>query len=224
MTFESFVDDIVQLAEKLGIKKFGVIGYSSGGPFATACAYKIPHRLTGVVIMNSLGPYTHGVFSPEANGTAGLDRYLSFLSWYAPGVLRSIVWAAQMYYKKRPEQFFEGFIANEYTGFSKSLVLEMKDIIIRNSAEGLKHPEPIAQDFIMFYHPWSFSLDDIDVNKLGEIGNFHIYAGEVDHLTLLSSAKTFAQNVKGSKLHVIPNGGHFLFTKEIVQEIFTLLL
>jgi pimeloyl-ACP methyl ester carboxylesterase len=39
------VDDIITLANHLGFKKFSVLGVFSGGKYALACAYTIPHRI-----------------------------------------------------------------------------------------------------------------------------------------------------------------------------------
>ncbi len=39
-------DGVVELADNLPLDRFAVVGFSGGGPYALACAYKIPHRLT----------------------------------------------------------------------------------------------------------------------------------------------------------------------------------
>src|SRR5439155_22464969 len=39
-------DDVVALADSLQLDRFAVVGFSGGDPYALACAYKIPHRLT----------------------------------------------------------------------------------------------------------------------------------------------------------------------------------
>lgn len=49
-------DDIIQLADHLGIKKFSVAGSSGGGPYVLACAYKIPDRLVSAAVIAGLGP------------------------------------------------------------------------------------------------------------------------------------------------------------------------
>ena len=45
-TLLDWPEDVVELADALGIDKFAVEGISGGGPYAAACAYKIPDRLT----------------------------------------------------------------------------------------------------------------------------------------------------------------------------------
>jgi len=39
-------DDVAELADSLQLDRFAVVGFSGGGPYALACAYKISHRLT----------------------------------------------------------------------------------------------------------------------------------------------------------------------------------
>jgi pimeloyl-ACP methyl ester carboxylesterase len=44
--------DVVALANQLTLDRFAVLGYSGGGPYAAACALKIPERLTRVGIVS----------------------------------------------------------------------------------------------------------------------------------------------------------------------------
>jgi pimeloyl-ACP methyl ester carboxylesterase len=46
-------EDVEALTDELQISSFGVIGVSSGGPYAAACAALIPGRLSGVAIVSS---------------------------------------------------------------------------------------------------------------------------------------------------------------------------
>jgi len=55
-TIENWPNDVVALADSLGIEKFSVFAPSGGGPFALSCAWKIPERLTSVGIFASVGP------------------------------------------------------------------------------------------------------------------------------------------------------------------------
>lgn len=48
-------NDVVELADTLQIERFAVVGFSDGGPYALACAYKIPQRLTACGIVAGVG-------------------------------------------------------------------------------------------------------------------------------------------------------------------------
>jgi pimeloyl-ACP methyl ester carboxylesterase len=45
-TLLDWPDDVVELADKLKINKFAIVGVSGGGPYAAVTAYKIPDRIT----------------------------------------------------------------------------------------------------------------------------------------------------------------------------------
>jgi pimeloyl-ACP methyl ester carboxylesterase len=51
----SVADDIVAVADLLGIERFAVLGMSLGGPYALACAVRHPARVTAVGVVASPG-------------------------------------------------------------------------------------------------------------------------------------------------------------------------
>jgi pimeloyl-ACP methyl ester carboxylesterase len=55
-TLLDFADDLSDFADALGIGRFGLVGVSAGGPYAIACAYRIPARLTATAAVSSLSP------------------------------------------------------------------------------------------------------------------------------------------------------------------------
>src|SRR3954451_22913661 len=54
----SAAGDVAQLADGVGLGRFSVMGASGGGPHALACAALLPDRITGVVCLAGLAPYT----------------------------------------------------------------------------------------------------------------------------------------------------------------------
>jgi pimeloyl-ACP methyl ester carboxylesterase len=49
-TTADWADDVAALADHLGVERFVVIGLSSGGPYAVACASLLGDRVTGAII------------------------------------------------------------------------------------------------------------------------------------------------------------------------------
>ena len=49
-------DDVLQLADHLRIDKFYVLGWSAGGPYALACAYKLKERVLAGAIVSGFAP------------------------------------------------------------------------------------------------------------------------------------------------------------------------
>jgi pimeloyl-ACP methyl ester carboxylesterase len=67
--------DVVALANHLEIERFAVLGYSLGGPYAVACAYAIPERVTKAGIVSGAALFT----IPElvVNINEGTRRFLT---------------------------------------------------------------------------------------------------------------------------------------------------
>ncbi len=55
-TMTEYASDIRQLADKLGIRRFAVIGTSAGGCFALACGQSLPRRVRLVGVVGGIGP------------------------------------------------------------------------------------------------------------------------------------------------------------------------
>ncbi|MFC9693879.1 alpha/beta fold hydrolase [Kribbella sp. NPDC056951] len=52
-THLSVADDVVAVADALGIERFAVVGMSIGGPYAVACAVRHPDRVTALGVLAS---------------------------------------------------------------------------------------------------------------------------------------------------------------------------
>jgi len=48
--------DVAALADALGVDRFGVVGFSGGGPHALACAHEFPERVRGVALASTVTP------------------------------------------------------------------------------------------------------------------------------------------------------------------------
>jgi len=57
---------VCDVADQLGIDEFATIGVSGGGPYALACAYRIPDRLTGVTVCCGVPTHTWLEQAPSA--------------------------------------------------------------------------------------------------------------------------------------------------------------
>jgi pimeloyl-ACP methyl ester carboxylesterase len=67
-------DDVVEVADHLGIERFAVEGLSAGGPYALACASKIPQRLTACGLISTFPP-------PDLMKKAGTNRSVRAMGW-----------------------------------------------------------------------------------------------------------------------------------------------
>ncbi len=56
-TIASYPDLLADFADQLGLERFPVVGYSSGGKFVVSCAWKMPERLTHAIVVAGSGPF-----------------------------------------------------------------------------------------------------------------------------------------------------------------------
>ena len=64
--------DVAEVADRLGIDRFHIVGLSGGAPYAVACAYALPQRVLGTALVCPVPP-AHGVH-PRAPGVGHLFR------------------------------------------------------------------------------------------------------------------------------------------------------
>jgi pimeloyl-ACP methyl ester carboxylesterase len=88
-----WADDVAELADALGIGRFAVVGPSGGGPYAAACACRLPERVTAAGLVSSPAPLPADRQSDgqTLEGTEGLDEaavaaraisWPDFLAWF----------------------------------------------------------------------------------------------------------------------------------------------
>ena len=88
-TIADWPDDLVEAADILGADRFPVIGLSGGGPYAAACAFSIPYRLTSVAIVSGMGPlHTPGA----SDGMRRSGRVFFTLAPRLPWITRLAMW------------------------------------------------------------------------------------------------------------------------------------
>jgi len=84
--YGQFADDVAELADHLGVAKFSVVGHSSGGPCALACAALLPCRVTSLAVLAGDPEYAHPPNERYVNRFQDfcLGRLLPFvLNWIA---------------------------------------------------------------------------------------------------------------------------------------------
>ncbi len=208
-------DDVVAAADALGIDRFAVVGVSGGGPYALACTYKIPDRLTAVGVVSGFGPLD----APEA--TAGMRRQnrIAFrLTRYAPPVARLAMWAMARQVRRDPERVVAAIGAA--MGEPDRRILsrpEVKkaflDIIVEAFRAGARGP---AWDMVAIARPWGFRLEDIEMQV-------HLWQGEEDLLVPPSMGRYQAEAIPHCNATFYPGEGHLLVVdhmREIQEALF----
>jgi pimeloyl-ACP methyl ester carboxylesterase len=209
-------DDVLTLADRLGIGEFACAGLSGGGPYVLACAARAPDRVVAGAILGGVAPSR----GPEAiaGGLVGVVARVApvaALSRHAIGhALHFVVRAAA----PAGPLVFDGYIALQPEGdravFGRP---EMKAMFLDDFLRGSRRQfhAPVL-DALLFSREWGFSVADITVP-------IRFWHGDADPIVPLAHAEHLAALVADSELRVRPGESH-LGALGAAEEVFGLLL
>jgi pimeloyl-ACP methyl ester carboxylesterase len=200
-------DDVVEVAASLGLERFAVLGISGGGPYATACAWKLSDRLTCAGIVSSLAPFD----VPGAIASMGRRNRLTFQLVRHVGVLRRIVMArVGRSVSRRPERILESGVS---AAVDKQY-LERPDVrrILGESLceafrAGSRGP---AWEMGLYAQPWGFRLDEIRAPVL-------LWHGEQDVNAPISMGRYLATSIPGCRATFYPEEAHLHFVDRLPE-------
>jgi pimeloyl-ACP methyl ester carboxylesterase len=195
--------DVEELADALGIERFGVFGMSGGGPHAAACGYALPDRVSALGLVSSAGPVWD---RPELTYSAPPHRRPLIELAHSD---RTAV-ANRLLEDCRDELAQIGEPAGDNGGGPRGdrAVLADPEVRARFDAAAretaVRGPEGYAHDlYLLYVEPWGFRPEDIRVPT-------HVWHGDEDTAVPIGVAEFFAAAIPGAELHVIPGGGHLV--------------
>jgi pimeloyl-ACP methyl ester carboxylesterase len=212
-TLLDWPDDVAELANALGIDRFGIVGVSGGGPYTLACAYKLPHRLTAVAIAGGSGPVDE---TANLEGSAR-ERHIGYiLARRAPWLLRLVIALARNP-QRNPARFQAQFSAGA-AGADRAIMERpaIKEMFINSYTEATRQGvRAFADEVTLASKPWGFPLQDIRIPV-------HLWHGEEDRSTPIAMARAIAAAIQDCRTTFLPGEGHlFLFDRwaEILADL-----
>ncbi len=210
-TFIDWADDVAELADALGIDRFSILGVSGGGPYAAACACKIPDRLDAVGIICGMGPVE----------VAGLMRDMPWmyrrglrLAGRLPEIAAALYPFSAFFFRNYPERMLS-ILSGKVAGPDK-IALKNTELIKILSASfreafrnSLRWP---ATDVVLYSLPWQFSLSDIRIKV-------HLWHGEMDKIVPPAMGHYLANTIPDCQATFYPDEGHFSIILNRIQEI-----
>ncbi|VAW79180.1 Alpha/beta hydrolase fold [hydrothermal vent metagenome] len=197
-----WADDIVCLADALGIDTFGIIAVSGGGPYALACAHEIPARIRTMGIVCGLGPVYDDALRHEMHWLARSGFYLAKRS---PTLLlnlygRPLRWLAQI----RPDLMLR-LLAYCHGEADKRVLLrnDIREVLAASLRESFcQGAYASTHDVVIYQKPWGFKLADIRIPV-------HLWHGDADRIVPCHHSQFVHSQLTGSTLTILPNEGHF---------------
>lgn len=200
--------DVAVLADALGITQLAIIGFSMGGAYALACAYRLPARVTGVALAGALAPLdipgvTEGM-SPMVSGLYALarsnpDELKNTFAAVAPSPA-ALVEAMTASLAEWDKEVFNKRTAEFETEYMQTL---------HGGVEG------VASDFVLASKDWGFTLEEINTG-------IHLWCGTADQNTPPAMTKYLSTQLSNSRTFMLPGEGHlslYVHWEEILERL-----
>jgi pimeloyl-ACP methyl ester carboxylesterase len=199
--------DVVEVAARLSLNRFAVLGISGGGPYAAACAWKLQDRLTCAGLVSSLAPFD----VPGAIASMGRRNRLAFRLVQRVSVLRRILMARVAWsVSRQPESILERGVtaAADKQYLDRPNVRTVLEQSLREAFRaGSRGP---AWEMGLYAQPWGFRLDEIRVPV-------HLWHGEDDVNAPISMGRYLATSIPGSRATFYPGEAHLHFVDRLAE-------
>jgi pimeloyl-ACP methyl ester carboxylesterase len=198
--FGDWPADLAAVADQLGIDRFGVLGYSAGGPYAVACAHALADRLTFAGVISGVGPAETPRFR---EGMGRTDAIVTRLARFAPPIARLAMAQATKQAEQSPEKFSRSF-DKELSPPDLEIHTEpatrqaVRAIFLESTRAG---PAGVAHDYRIWARPSGLPFEEVDFPV-------RLWHGDADAIVPMHHAEYVAGRLANAELTVLPGVGH----------------
>jgi pimeloyl-ACP methyl ester carboxylesterase len=210
-TILEWPDDVVKVADALRIERFAAVGVSGGGPYAAACALRIPQRVSSVSIVCGLAPLE----TPSAtDGMMRCNSWAFFLGRRLPWLTRIFFCRIAQRVRRNPDGMLGGLMGAlpdpDRAVFANP---EVRTALKENMVESFRAGNRgAACELRLLSRPWGFSLKDISIRV-------NLWHGEQDVSVPPSMGHYQAHAIPNCRAVFPPDEGHFSLVINYMDEI-----
>ncbi|KEF41964.1 MAG: hydrolase [Cyanobium sp. CACIAM 14] len=204
-SFSGWADDITTIADALGVREFGVTGWSEGGPWALAAAAFIdPARLRHV---SSIAGGSYGAFGDNwaKQHLSAIDALGGFLALhFMPGF--SLMYAALGRTAVHSREAYIQQLLKAVNAYDQEIVQRPGFATAFGEATAecfAQGSEGLVRDAERLYRAWDF-----DVRRIER--RVHFWQGLDDRLVPAVINRQLAVRMPGAVWHPVPEAGHFV--------------
>ena len=194
-----WAEDAALVLDALAVESAAVLGISAGGPFAAACAARLPGRIRSLTLVAALGPPGWPV-----RGMAPGQRMALQAARHAPAFGGWFLGRLAVLARRRPRLFLR-LAASELPDIDRRAIGQpgMREALTAGYAEAFRRGSVgVAQDLRVLTRPWGFELGSIMVPAW-------VHHGDADTTVPPQHARLFAEAIPGAQLQLHPGHGHF---------------
>ncbi len=197
------VDDVMLLSKALKLERFAILGFSAGGPYALACAYRFPQIVSRCAVIAPLPPLDHAL------GFRALHPFYGRLFQLASGnesffrlLMRGFIWFDA---QRGAEQYIRELGGS--LSYADQKVLS--NINLFNSRREIWEEirrggsDPLVDEVATLIRPWGFHLQSIRIPV-------DIWWGEADAFCSPVVGERMAGLIPNARLRLEEQAGHFM--------------
>lgn len=194
--------DVAGAVDQLLGERFAVLGVSSGGKYAAACAYALPDRVSRVAIVSGVGPPMTPRFR---EGLGRTDRMTMTLARRARPLALGYWRIARWMAGHRPQSFLEEF-EKELSEADKAVAEDpqVREWALGTFREALRGGAAgVVEDAAIQARPWGFGLEQVRTPV-------QLWHGDRDQIVPLHHASYAAERIPDATLNIVGGTGHLL--------------
>ena len=207
-------NDVIELADALGLDRFSIVGVSGGGPFSAACAFKISERLVACGIIAGTPP-----MDAVPEDIPRSSRIMGFVARRLPLLFRILMWWSIGRIRQEPERL-AAMIEKQAQSLpepDKQLLgkHEIKQFFVKQAAEAFRQGAkgPAWEGKLLSGKPWGFTPEDISME------NVHLWHGELDANIPVSMGRAMARRIPHCQAKFYPHEAHLSLLLNNADEI-----
>jgi pimeloyl-ACP methyl ester carboxylesterase len=212
--------DVLEFADALGLRRFAVMGISSGSPYALACAKFMRERLEGCAVVSGISPLkVKGEKLNPSHYAVSTEILMARLANTIPFVARKAFDYILRQIGKDPGKAMKKLMKGAPSSDLELLKDERATYILQqNIAEWSRGDlKGLIDSFGLELKDWGFRLQDIRMHV-------SIWQGEADNLAFPAAANYMASKLPKHTLHMIPHAGHLTVIARYAQDVLRELL
>jgi pimeloyl-ACP methyl ester carboxylesterase len=212
-TVASAADDVREVLDQLGIERAYTVGWSGGGPHATATTALLGDRILGGASIAGVAPYpAPGIDWFDGMGPENIEEFGASLE-SADALVAFLEGIAPMFRNVTADEVadaFGGLIDDVDRG---SLTGAFAENMAESTREALRTGYwGWFDDDIAFSHDWGFDIGSIRVP-------FHVWQGSHDKMVPYAHGQWLAEHVGSACGHLHPEDGHLTLAVDAIGRI-----
>lgn len=201
-TVGQYADDVRDLADHLGLRHFAVAGISGGGGYATACAARLPDRVSTAIVIAGMAPATKAVMAQMRSKNRTVLRLARWAPWLLGPMMSRTATMLTNPTPKTLDRLAKGLPPVDAGMLRRPQVLAT---FAADTAESMRQGAgATVEDLRLYTRPYDFALEDIAVPV-------HLFHGDADANVPIAIGRDVASRIPGCQAAFTPGAGHLWF-------------